>query len=198
MHSRFVRPYLRMLQFRVQEGHASISCLRTGLLSVQAPVLPTRASNYVPAGREQRGKGKLAAAAKVPRWRAQADKGILCRHLYFPPDQHPIVCQLGGSNPEKLAAAAKIVASYGYDEINLNCGCPSDRVAGAGCFGASLMLQPEAVGDACRAMREATGTEVTVKCRLGISSSPSVVQSDQEILTGRRWLLVSLMLQMEA
>ena len=94
-------------------------------------------------------------------------KPFACRHLYFPAEQHPIVCQLGGSNPEKLAAAAKVVASYGYDEINLNCGCPSDRVAGAGCFGASLMLQPEAVGDACRAMREATGTDVTVKCRLG-------------------------------
>ena len=90
-----------------------------------------------------------------------------CRHLYFPPEQHPIVCQLGGSNPKKLAAAAKVVSCYGYDEINLNCGCPSDRVAGAGCFGASLMLQPEAVGDACAAMQEATGTDVTVKCRLG-------------------------------
>ena len=92
---------------------------------------------------------------------------VACRHLYFPPEQHPIVCQLGGSNPEKLAAAARVAAGYGYDEINLNCGCPSDRVAGAGCFGASLMLQPEAVGDGCRAMEEATGTEVTVKCRLG-------------------------------
>ncbi len=92
---------------------------------------------------------------------------MTCRHLYFPSEQRPIVCQLGGSNPEKLAAAARIAAGYGYDEINLNCGCPSDRVAGAGCFGASLMLQPEAVGDGCRAMEEATGTEVTVKCRLG-------------------------------
>lgn len=83
MHSRFVRPYLRMLQFRVQEGHASISCLRTGLLSVQAPVLPTRASNCVAAGREQRGgKGKLAAAAKVPRWRAQADNSIVLTKVY--------------------------------------------------------------------------------------------------------------------
>ena len=97
-----------------------------------------------------------------------------CRHLYFPPEQHPIVCQLGGSNPEKLAAAAKVVSRYGYDEINLNCGCPSDRVAGAGCFGASLMLQPEAVGDACAAMQEATGTDVTVKCRLGALPSSEI------------------------
>lgn len=85
------------------------------------------------------------------------------------------MCQLGGSNPEKLAAAAKVVAGYGYNEINLNCGCPSDRVAGAGCFGASLMLQPEAVGDACLAMREATGLEVTVKCRLGTYQFPAIL-----------------------
>lgn len=95
---------------------------------------------------------------------------MTCRHLYFPPEQHPIVCQLGGSNPEKLAAAARVAAGYDYDEINLNCGCPSDRVAGAGCFGASLMLQPESVGDACQAMIEAIGTEVTVKCRLGTAT----------------------------
>ncbi len=76
--------------------------------------------------------------------------------------------QLGGSDPEKLAAAATIAARYGYDEINLNCGCPSDRVAGAGCFGAALMLRPEIVADCCAAMRAAvTNTPVTVKCRLG-------------------------------
>ena len=111
-------------------------------------------------------------------YQAVYSKRFACRHLYFPAEQHPIVCQLGGSNPEKLAAAAGVVASYGYDEINLNCGCPSDRVAGAGCFGASLMLQPEAVGDACRAMREAASTDVTVKSRLGEglhSQCPNVV-----------------------
>ena len=63
-------------------------------------------------------------------------------HLWFPPEQHPIVLQMGGSNPDELRSAAAVVAPYGYDEINLNCGCPSDRVAGAGCFGASMMLQP--------------------------------------------------------
>ena len=108
-----------------------------------------------------------------------------CRHLYFPPEQHPIVCQLGGSNPEKLAAAAKIAAGYGYDEINLNCGCPSDRVAGAGCFGASLMLQPEMVGDGCQAMSEATGTDITVKCRLGTASSPCPPCKGQASVCGR-------------
>ncbi len=81
------------------------------------------------------------------------------------------MCQLGGSDPEQLAKAAAVVATYGYDEINLNCGCPSDRVAGAGCFGASLMLRPETVGDACAAIAAATAGSsnvVTVKCRLGV------------------------------
>jgi tRNA-dihydrouridine synthase len=78
------------------------------------------------------------------------------------------VLQLGGSDPGKLAAAAHIAARYGYDEMNLNCGCPSDRVAGAGCFGAALMLRPEVVAEGCAAMRAALGdTPVTVKCRLG-------------------------------
>ncbi len=61
-----------------------------------------------------------------------------------------------------------MAAQYGYDEINLNCGCPSDKVAGAGCFGASLMLQPQVVAECCQAMRAATGdVPITVKCRLG-------------------------------
>lgn len=92
------------------------------------------------------------------------------RFLWFPAEQKPIVCQLGGSNPEYLAKAAKIVAEYGYDEINLNCGCPSDRVAGAGCFGASLMLKPELVAQCCVAMAAAVGPliPITVKCRIGV------------------------------
>ena len=99
---------------------------------------------------------------------------VQCRFLWFPPEQHPIVCQLGGSNPETLAAAAKVVAKYGYDEINLNCGCPSERVAGAGCFGAAMMLQPQLVADCCRAMQDAVpDIPVTVKCRLGKLSMPS-------------------------
>ena len=77
------------------------------------------------------------------------------RFLEFPESQRPVVCQLGGSDPAKLAAAAAVAARYGYDEVNLNCGCPSDRVAGAGCFGASLMREPARVAEACRAMREA-------------------------------------------
>ncbi|GAB4818729.1 hypothetical protein N2152v2_005775 [Parachlorella kessleri] len=102
------------------------------------------------------------------------------RFLAFPPEQHPIVCQLGGSDPAKLAAAAKIVAQYNYDEINLNCGCPSDRVAGAGCFGAALMLQPQLVADCCKAVAEAVAgctshsggpPPITVKCRLGVDNN---------------------------
>ncbi len=84
------------------------------------------------------------------------------------------MCQLGGSNPKTLAAAAKVVAKYGYDEINLNCGCPSERVAGAGCFGAAMMLQPQLVAQCCQAMQEAVPhIPITVKCRLGKSSSHS-------------------------
>ncbi len=93
--------------------------------------------------------------------------------LAFPPLQHPIAAQLGGSNPATLAAAAAIVATYGYDEVNLNCGCPSDRVAGAGCFGAALMKDPARVAAATAAMRAASGLEVTVKCRLGVDGVDS-------------------------
>lgn len=97
------------------------------------------------------------------------------RFLWFPPEQHPIVCQLGGSNPENLAKAAAIVARYGYDEINLNCGCPSDRVAGAGCFGASMMLNPENVAACCSAMSDAVQGQIpiTVKCRIGVDDIDS-------------------------
>ncbi len=75
--------------------------------------------------------------------------------------------------PACLSANAQMAVSYGYDEVNLNCGCPSDRVAGAGCFGASLMLNPQLVADCMRAMGEAAGgVEVNVKCRwaLGVNN----------------------------
>ncbi|EFN54753.1 hypothetical protein CHLNCDRAFT_23819 [Chlorella variabilis] len=98
------------------------------------------------------------------------------KFLWFPPEQHPIVCQLGGSDPTLLARAAAIVERYGYDEINLNCGCPSDRVAGAGCFGAAMMLRPQLVADCCKAMREAVLMPITVKCRLGVDSFDSYPQ----------------------
>jgi tRNA-dihydrouridine synthase A len=99
------------------------------------------------------------------------------RFLAFPPEQRPLVLQLGGSDPEKLEKAAAIAARYGYDEINLNCGCPSDRVAGAGCFGASLMLTPARVAACCAALAAgAGGAAVTVKCRLGVDDADSYAE----------------------
>lgn len=90
------------------------------------------------------------------------------RHLLrFDPAEHPVAVQLGGSDPEELAAATRIACDEGYDEINLNVGCPSDRVQ-SGCFGAVLMEQPDLVGDCVAAMIEASRVEVTVKCRIGV------------------------------
>ena len=87
--------------------------------------------------------------------------------IRFSPEERPIVCQLGGSDPEKLARAAKLVENMGYDAINLNCGCPSNRVAGKGAFGARLMFTPELVRDCIAAMRAVVSIPVSVKCRLG-------------------------------
>ncbi len=81
--------------------------------------------------------------------------------------EHPVALQLGGSEPEKLAEAARIGAGYGYDEINLNVGCPSERVQ-SGAFGACLMREPSLVAECLSAMREAVGVPVTVKHRLGV------------------------------
>lgn len=83
------------------------------------------------------------------------------------PQEHPLALQLGGSDPDELALAAKLGAEAGYDEINLNCGCPSDRVQ-SGAFGAVLMQRPELVADCVTAIREAVDVEVTVKCRIGV------------------------------
>ena len=89
------------------------------------------------------------------------------RLLGFDPVEHPVALQIGGSEPAMLAEAARIGERFGYDEINLNCGCPSDRVK-KGRFGASLMAEPELVGRCLAAMREAVSVPVTVKCRVGI------------------------------
>lgn len=89
------------------------------------------------------------------------------RLLGFDSIEHPVALQIGGSDPDKLAKATEIGASYGYDEVNLNIGCPSDRVQ-AGRFGACLMAEPELVAQCFTAMSGATDAEVTVKCRLGI------------------------------
>ena len=85
----------------------------------------------------------------------------------FDPAEHPVAIQLGGSEPARLAEAARIAADFGYDEINLNVGCPSDRVQ-SGRFGACLMREPDLVADCVAAMREAVSVPVTVKCRLGV------------------------------
>ncbi|MBS7698524.1 MULTISPECIES: tRNA dihydrouridine(20/20a) synthase DusA [unclassified Chelatococcus] len=89
------------------------------------------------------------------------------RLLGFSPEEHPVALQLGGSDPVELAAAARIGADYGYDEINLNVGCPSDRVQN-GRFGACLMREPALVADCVAAMKAAVAIPVTVKCRIGV------------------------------
>lgn len=94
------------------------------------------------------------------------------RHLQFNQTEHPVALQLGGSNPADLAECAKIAADYGYDEINLNVGCPSDRVQN-GRFGACLMAEPELVAECVAAMRQAVSMPVTVKSRIGIDDRDS-------------------------
>ena len=89
------------------------------------------------------------------------------RLLGFSPVEQPVALQLGGSEPRELAEAARIGGAWGYREVNLNCGCPSDRVQ-SGCFGAVLMRQPDLVAECLRAMRDATDAVVTVKCRIGV------------------------------
>ncbi|WP_115051180.1 tRNA dihydrouridine(20/20a) synthase DusA [Xanthomonas arboricola] len=93
--------------------------------------------------------------------------GDRARLIGFDPTEHPLALQLGGSEPALLAQAAAIAQEWGYDEINLNCGCPSDRVQ-AGRFGACLMREPALVADCVAAMCAATTLPVTVKCRLGV------------------------------
>jgi tRNA-dihydrouridine synthase A len=94
------------------------------------------------------------------------------RLLGFDPSEHPVALQLGGADPRELAEAARIGEGFGYDEINLNCGCPSDRVQ-SGRFGACLMGEPALVADCVAAMRAAVKVPVTVKCRIGIDARDS-------------------------
>src|SRR2546421_7995013 len=94
-------------------------------------------------------------------------RGDRARLIGFDPAEHPVALQLGGSDPVALAQCARIGADFGYDEINLNIGCPSDRVQ-EGRFGACLMAEPELVGDLVAAMKAAVKIPVTVKCRIGI------------------------------
>jgi tRNA-dihydrouridine synthase A len=93
--------------------------------------------------------------------------GDVARHLAYSEEEHPIALQLGGSDPSDLAKSAKLGQQWGYDEINLNCGCPSERVQ-KGAFGACLMGEPQLVADCVKAMRDAVEIDVTVKHRIGI------------------------------
>ena len=94
-------------------------------------------------------------------------RGDRARLIGFDPAEHPVALQLGGSDPQRLAEAARIGADFGYDEINLNVGCPSDRVQ-SGTFGACLMRVPDLVGECVAAMRATVPVPVTVKCRIGV------------------------------
>jgi tRNA-dihydrouridine synthase A len=97
------------------------------------------------------------------------------RFLAFDALEHPLALQLGGSDPQALATCARLAESWGYDEVNLNVGCPSDRVK-SGHFGACLMLAPELVADSVRAMSEAVSIPVTVKCRIGVDDHDSYAE----------------------
>ena len=88
----------------------------------------------------------------------------------------PLVLQLGGSDPGQMRDAARIAYKYGYREMNINCGCPSDKVAGAGCFGAALMQSPSLVSDLSNAVGDATGAPATIKCRIGVNDDDSYEQ----------------------
>ncbi|MFB6261765.1 MAG: tRNA dihydrouridine(20/20a) synthase DusA, partial [Thiohalorhabdaceae bacterium] len=88
------------------------------------------------------------------------------RHLGYSAAEHPVALQLGGSDPAELAHCARLAEDWGYDEVNLNCGCPSDRVQN-GRFGACLMAEPGLVAEGVAAMREASNLPVTVKHRIG-------------------------------
>ncbi|MED5622058.1 tRNA dihydrouridine(20/20a) synthase DusA [Ideonella sp. BN130291] len=98
--------------------------------------------------------------------------GDVPRHLDYNDEEHPVALQLGGSEPDDLAACARLAQRWHYDEVNLNCGCPSERVQ-RGAFGACLMNEPRLVADCVKAMRDATSLPVTVKHRIGIDRTES-------------------------
>ena len=98
--------------------------------------------------------------------------GNVPRHLDFNVEEHPLALQLGGSEPADLAHCARLAEQWGYDEVNLNCGCPSERVQ-RGSFGACLMAEPRLVADCVKAMRDAVSLPITVKHRIGIDKTES-------------------------
>ncbi len=98
--------------------------------------------------------------------------GDAARFLQFNASEHPVALQLGGSDPTALASCVRLAEQFGYDEVNLNCGCPSDRVQN-GAFGACLMAQPALVADCIKAMQDAGSIRVTIKHRIGIDDRDS-------------------------
>ncbi|WP_455478415.1 tRNA dihydrouridine(20/20a) synthase DusA [Bartonella sp. B10] len=104
--------------------------------------------------------------------------------LAFNHREHPVALQLGGSDPQKLAEAARIAEDFGYDEINLNVGCPSNRVQ-AGVFGACLMLHPNVVASAVEAMKQVVTISVTIKCRVGVDEQDE--ESALDLLASQVW-----------
>ncbi|MCU7878385.1 MAG: tRNA dihydrouridine(20/20a) synthase DusA [Candidatus Thiodiazotropha sp. (ex Lucinoma borealis)] len=98
--------------------------------------------------------------------------GNRARFLDFDPSEHPVALQLGGSDPNELSLCTKLGEKWGYDEINLNVGCPSDRVQ-SGRFGACLMLTPQLVGDCIKAMKDSATIDITVKHRIGVDDHDS-------------------------
>lgn len=114
-------------------------------------------------------------------------RGDRQRLLRFDPEEHPVALQLGGNDPRELAAAARVGEEAGYDQINLNCGCPSDKVAD-GAFGACLMLTPARVAECVAAMRSSVRVPVTVKMRIGVvpgqGAGTAFEEPDLEALLG--------------
>lgn len=108
--------------------------------------------------------------------------GECSRFLRYDAAEHPVALQLGGSDPDALAVCARMGADYGYDEINLNVGCPSDRVQ-AGTFGACLMAEPDLVARCIEAMNRAVTIPVTVKCRIGIDDQDPAIALPRFIAT---------------
>lgn len=110
--------------------------------------------------------------------------GVRKQILALNHEEHPVALQLGGADPKKLAKAARIAEEFGYDEINLNVGCPSDRVQ-AGVFGACLMLNPDLVANAVEAMKQVVTIPVTVKCRVGVDEQDEEFALD--LLANQVW-----------
>lgn len=104
------------------------------------------------------------------------------QHLRFNTVEHPVALQLGGSDPQALAECTRIVADYGYDEVNLNVGCPSDRVQ-SGLFGACLMAEPDRVARCVEKMQSAANIPVTVKCRIGIDDQDDYIDLQRFVST---------------